>query len=164
MAGTAAEQGPTLLVLPFENDSGDPAQNIYAKGTTEAVIGALILFKNIFVLGADTSFRFPTEEALRDAVPGAHVDYVLKGSINRMESQIQINVALLRASDHQYLWSGSFRQEFSPGNMIDLQHDIATQVARIVVQPHGIIDKAELRDTAGRPPTRCLLRMCPAHA
>jgi adenylate cyclase len=146
----AAEQGPTLMVLPFENDSGDPAQNIYAKGTTEAVIGALILFKNIFVLGADTSFRFPTEMALRDAVP--RVDYVLKGSINRVESQIQINVALLRATDHQYLWSGSFRQEFSPGKMIDLQQDIATQVARIVVQPHGIIDKAELRDTAGRPP------------
>ena len=159
----AAEQGPALLVLPFENDSGDPAQNIYAKGTTEAVIGALILFKNIFVLGADTSFRFPTEEALRDIVPGARVDYVLKGSINRMESQVQINVALLRASDHQYLWSGSFRQEFSPGNMIDLQHDIATQVARIVVQPHGVIDKAELRDTAGQPPDslssyECVLR------
>jgi adenylate cyclase len=160
---TAAEQGPTLMVLPFENDSGDPAQNIYAKGTTEAVIGALILFKNIFVLGADTSFRFPTEGTLRDAVPGAHVDYVLKGSINRVESQIQINVALLRALDHQYLWSGSFRQEFSPDRMIDLQHDIATQVARILVQPHGIIDRAELRDTAGRPPDslssyECVLR------
>ena len=159
----AAEKGPTLLVRPFENDSGDPAQNIYAKGTTEAVIGALILFKNIFVLGADTSFRFPTEETLRDGVPGVHVDYVLKGSINRVDSQIQINVALLRAEDHQYLWSGSFRQEFNARSMIDLQHDIATQVARIVVQPHGIIDKAELRDTAGRPPDalssyECVLR------
>jgi hypothetical protein len=50
------------MVLPFENDGGDPAQNIYAKGTTEAVIGALILFKNILVLDADTSFRFPTQQ------------------------------------------------------------------------------------------------------
>jgi TolB-like protein/Flp pilus assembly protein TadD len=140
------------MVLPFENDSDEPALNIYAKGTTEAVIGALILFKNIRVLDADTSFRFPTEKALRDAVPGTHVEYVLKGGINRVESQIQINVALLRAKDHQYLWSGSFRQEFNAGNMIGLQHDIATQVARIVGQPHGIIDKAELRNTVGRPP------------
>ena len=160
---TAAEQGPALLVLPFENDGGDPAQNVYARGATEAVIGALILFKNIFVFGADTSFRFPTEKALHDAVPDARVDYVLKGSINRMESQIQISVALLRAVDHQYLWSGSFRQEFSAGSMIDLQHDIAIQVARILVQPHGIIDKAELRKTAGRPSNslssyECVLR------
>lgn len=149
---TIAEQGPTLMVLPFENDSADPAQNIYARGTTEAVIGALILFRNIFVLGADSSFRFPTEKVLRDAIPGVRVDYVLKGSINRMDSRILINVALLRAEDHQYLWSGSFRQEFNPGNMIDLQQDIAMQVARIVVQPHGVIDRAELRNNAGRPP------------
>ncbi|EWY36320.1 hypothetical protein N825_28670 [Skermanella stibiiresistens SB22] len=147
-----AERGPTLIVLPFENDSGDPAQTIYARGTTEAVIGALILFKNIFVLGADSSFRFQTQKVLRDAIPGVRVDYVLKGSINRMDSRIVINVALLRAEDHQYLWSGSFRQEFNPGNMIDLQQDIAMQVARIVVQPHGVIDKAELRSNAGRPP------------
>jgi adenylate cyclase len=159
----AAEQVPTLMVLPFENDSGDPAQNIFAKGTTEEVIGALILFRNILVLGADTSFRFRTETSLHDAVPGVHVDYVLKGSLNRIESQIQINVALLRASDQQYLWSGSFRQEFNPGNMIDLQQSIATQVARLLVQPHGIIDKAELRNAAGRPPAslssyECVLR------
>ena len=152
------------MVMPFENDSDEPALNIYAKGTTEAVIGALILFKNILVLDADTSFRFPTEKALRDAAPGTHVEYVLKGGINRVESQIQINVALLRAKDHQYLWSGSFRQEFNPGNIIGLQHDIATQVARIVVQPHGIIDKAELRNTVGRPLIAVFLRMCPAHA
>jgi adenylate cyclase len=159
----AAEQVPTLMVLPFENDSGDPAQNIFAKGATEEVIGALILFRNILVLGADTSFRFRTETSLHDAVPGVHVDYVLKGSLNRIESQIQINVALLRASDQQYLWSGSFRQEFNPGNMIDLQQSIATQVARLLVQPHGIIDKAELRNAAGRPPEslssyECVLR------
>lgn len=151
------------MVLPFENDSGDPAQNIYARGTTEAVIGALITFRNIFVLVANSSFRFPTEKVLRDAIPGVHVDYVLKGSINRMDSRILINVALLRAEDHQYLWSGSFRQEFNPGNMIDLQQDIAMQVARIVVQPYGVIDRAELRKNAGRLPDslssyECVLR------
>lgn len=148
---TIYEQVPTLMVLPFENDSSDPAQNIFAKGITEEVIGALILFKNILVLGADTSFQFRTETALRDAAPSARIDYVLKGSIDRMESQIQVNVALLRASDHQYLWSGSFRKELNSRNMLDLRRDIATQVALILVQPHGVIDKEELRSAAGRP-------------
>jgi adenylate cyclase len=160
---TISEQVPTLMVLPFENDSSDPAQNIFAKGITEEVIGALILFKNILVLGADTSFQFRTETALRDAVSSAHIDYVLKGSIDRMESQTQVNVALLRALDHQYLWSGSFRKEFTSRNLLDLRRDIATQVALILVQPHGVIDKAELRNTAGRPSEsltsyECILR------
>lgn len=147
---TISEQFPTLMVLPFENDSSDPAQNIFAKGITEEVIGTLILFKNILVLGADTSFQFRTETALRNAAPSARVDYVLKGSIDRMESQIQVNVALLRALDHQYLWSGSFRKELNSRNMLDLRRDIATQVALILAQPHGVIDKEELRSAAGR--------------
>lgn len=144
-------QVPTLMVLPFENDSSDPAQNMFAKGVTEEVIGALILFKNILVLGADTSFQFRTETALRDAVPNVPIDYVLKGSIDRTEGQIQVNAALLRAADHQYLWSGSFRKDFTSKSMLDLRRDIATQVALILVQPHGVIDKAELQNTVGRP-------------
>jgi len=161
---TIAEQPPSLMVMPFENGSGDPAQEIFAKGITEEVIGALVHFRNVVVFGANTSFRFRTEPALRDAVPDVRIDYVLKGSINWVGNQIQVNAALLRASDNQYLWSDSFRQEFNPGNMIDLRHDIAAQVARILVQPHGVIDKAELRNTVGRPPEslssyECVLRV-----
>jgi TolB-like protein/Tfp pilus assembly protein PilF len=148
---TIAEQVPSLMVVPFENGSDDPAQDIFARGITEEVIGALMHFKNVLVFDADTSFRFRTEPALSDAVSDAHIDYVLKGSISRVGSQIQVNAALLRASDNQYLWSDSFRREFNPGTMIDLRHDIAAQAARVLVQPHGVIEKAELQSTAGRP-------------
>lgn len=158
-----SEQVPTLMVLPFENDSGDPSQDIFAKGVTEEVISALIRFKNALVLGADTSFQFRTETALRDAVPDTHVDYVLKGSVNRMDSQIQVDVALIQASDHLYVWSESFRKEFNSKNLLDLRRDIAVQVALALAQPHGVIDRAELRNIAGRPPEsltsyECILR------
>ena len=35
--------------------------------------------------------------------------------------------------------------------MIDLRHDIAMQVARVLAQPHGVIYKEEVRNTAGHP-------------
>ena len=73
---------------------------------------------------------------------------MLKGRINTAGNQIQINVALLQAADNQYLWSGRFCREFSPGTMIDVLHDIAMQVARVLAQPHGVIDKEELQNTA----------------
>ena len=77
---------------------------------------------------------------------------MLKGSISRAGNQIQITVALLRAADNQYLWSDRFCQEFSPGNMIDVRHDIALQVARVLAQPHGVIDNEKVRTLAGIPP------------
>src|SRR4051812_21859543 len=92
---TTARHGPSLMVLPF--DSGDPAQTIFAKGLTEEVIGGLIRFKNVLVFDPDTRFRYGT------AVPNVHIDYVPKGSISRVGSQIQITVALLQATDNQYL-------------------------------------------------------------
>ena len=111
------------------------------------MIGGLIGFENVRVFGVDPRSRYDTETALR-AAPGVHIGYVLKGRINRAGNQIQITVALLQAADDQYLWSGRFCREFSPGTMIDVPHDIALQVAGVLAQPHGVIDE-ELRNTAG---------------
>jgi adenylate cyclase len=138
--------GHSLMVPPFANDSGDPALNSFAKSITEDVIGGLIGFENVLVFGGDFRSRSGTETALRAAVPD--IDYVLKGRISRAGNQIEITVALLQAVDNQFLWSGRFCREFSPNNMIEVPHDIALQVAGVLAQPHGVIDKEELQNTA----------------
>jgi adenylate cyclase len=137
--------GHSLLVPPFANDSGDPALNSFARSITEDVIGGLIGFENVLVFGVDPQ-RSGAETALRAAVPD--IDYVLKGRLSTAGNQIQITVALLQAADNQYLWSGRFCREFSPGTMIDVPHDIALQVAGVLAQPHGVIEKEELQNTA----------------
>src|SRR4051794_2784095 len=142
---TAAGHAPSLMVPPFANDSGDPALNSFAKSITEDVIGGLIGFENVLVFGVDPRSRSGTETALRAAVPD--IDYVLKGRISRAGNQIQINVTLLQAADNQHLWSDRFCREFSPGTMIDVLHDIALQVAGVLAQPHGVIEKEELQNT-----------------
>jgi adenylate cyclase len=139
--------GHSLLVPSFANDSGDPALNSFARSITEDVIGGLIGFENVLVFGVDPGSPSGTGTALRAAVPD--IDYVLKGRISTAGNQIQITVALLQAADNQHLWSGRFCREFSPGTMIDVPHDIAMQVAGVLAQPHGVIDKEELRNTAG---------------
>jgi adenylate cyclase len=144
---TAAGHAPSLLVPPFANDSGDPALNSIAKSITEDVIGGVIGFENVLVFGGDPRSRSGTGTALRAAVPD--IDYVLKGRIRAAGNQIQITVALLQAADDQYLWSGRFCREFSPGTMIDVLHDIALQVAGVLAQPHGVIEKEELQNAAG---------------
>ena len=58
-----AVPGPSLMVPPFANDSGDPALNSFAKGITEEVIGGLIGFENVLVFGVDPRSRYDTETA-----------------------------------------------------------------------------------------------------
>lgn len=154
---------PSLLVLPFGNGTGDPAQDIFAEGFTEDLIGALIRFKNVFVFGADTSFQYRSVPGFRRAEPNVDLGYVLKGSINRAGDQIQINATLISAKDQRYIWSNSYRGNFSPSNMMDVRQDIATQVASTLAQPYGVIYKEEVRTTATRAPDalssyECMLR------
>ncbi|WP_431861249.1 tetratricopeptide repeat protein [Azospirillum sp.] len=156
-------RGPALLVLPFTNGTGNPAQDVFVEGFTEDLIGALIRFRNVFVFGARTTFRFGSETALRRARVDTNIDYVLKGSVNQVGDQIQITVALIDANDQRYVWSNGYRGTFNPSNMIDVRQDIAVQVAGALAQSNGVIDKEELRATATLSPTalssyECMLR------
>lgn len=148
----ATVRGPSLLVLPFTNGTGDPAQDLFADGFTEDLIGALVRFQNVLVYGASTSFRYRSTSAPLTTEPDPPIDYMIKGSISQNGNQLQIMVALIRARDHRYLWSDSFRRDLGPTTMIDLRQDIAVQVARALAQSHGVIHQEEMRLTAKRPP------------
>ena len=132
-----AMRGPSLLVLPFANGTGNPAQDMLAEGFTEDLIGALIRFRSVLVFGADTSFRFRSAPALHEAEPNTAIDYVLKGSVGQTGEQVQVTVALMNAKNRQYLWSDSYRRDMSHTAMIDLRQDITVQIARALAQSQG---------------------------
>jgi len=98
------------------------------------VIGALVRLGNMPIF--DIGFRDRTGPALPDDVLDGRVDYVLKGSVSRDGSHLEVNVELLRATDGQYLWSSRFYWELGASNMVDLRHDIAMQIARVLAQSH----------------------------
>ncbi|MCW2241244.1 tetratricopeptide repeat protein [Azospirillum canadense] len=157
------ERGPALLVVPFANGSTDPSQDIFAEGYTEELIGALVRFKNVLVFGAETSFRYKSAAALRQAEPNLPIDYVLKGSVAQVGGQIQVTAVLIDAKTRRYLWSDNVRRDLTAATMVDLRQDIAVRVARALVQPNGVIEEEEARHAADRPPTalssyECLLR------
>lgn len=160
---TATVRGPSLLVLPFANATGNPAQGIFAEGFTEDLIGALIRFKNVFVFGSDTTFHYRTEPELRRAESGVTLDYVLKGSIGQSGDQIQISVSLISAKDKRYIWSNSYRGGYNLSNMTDARQDIAVQVASALAQSNGVIDQQGGQASASRSPNEmssydCMLR------
>ncbi|MFL5238595.1 MAG: hypothetical protein ACJ8EL_13510, partial [Rhizomicrobium sp.] len=55
---TPLSDGPSLVVLPFANLSGDPGQDFFADGLTEDIITDLSRFRHLFIISRNSAFRY----------------------------------------------------------------------------------------------------------
>jgi len=143
---------PTLVVMPFENLGEPPAVRIYADGLTEEVLSQLARFKEITVLGRETSRIIPPGA---DAARIRHelgVRYVLEGSVRAAAHRLRITGRLLDAGTGTVLWSQTYDEDLQVRDLFTIQDDVARKVATAVAQPYGIIQRADQTRAGSRPP------------
>jgi TolB-like protein/DNA-binding winged helix-turn-helix (wHTH) protein len=112
----------SLAVLPLENLSGDPAQDYFADGMTEALITDLAKISAIRVMSRSSvmpykSARKPVNEIGR----ALNVDAVLTGSVVRVGEHVRITVQLVQAASDQNLWANSYERDLR--DVLALQRD-----------------------------------------
>lgn len=75
---------PSIAVLPFQNLSGDPAQDYFADGVVEDIITALSRLRWLFVIARNSSFTYKNRAVdVRRVGRELGVRYVLEGKIGR---------------------------------------------------------------------------------
>jgi len=147
--GGAPESGPgrgiqSLVVLPFENRSGDPTQEFLADGMTDAVITDLAQIAALRVISRTSAMRFkgihpPLSELARDL----RVDGVVEGSALRVGDRVRITVQLVDVASDQNLWAKSYERGLT--DILALQSEVAHAIAdeiRIQLTPD---ERARLR-------------------
>ena len=75
-----APSGPILVVMPFANLGEGPEARIYAQGLTEEILGQLARFKELSVLGRETSRSIPPDADVARIHRELGVRYVLGGA------------------------------------------------------------------------------------
>jgi len=123
--------GPTLpiAVLPLKNLSGDPGQDCFADGMTEALITELGKIGSLHVLSHQSVIRYhQTAKSLPQIARELNVVAVLEGSVLRSENRVRITANLLQAAPERHLWAESF--EFDPHDVLAVQREVAQEVAR----------------------------------
>lgn len=97
---------PTVLVLPFDNLVADKQHDAFVDGITEDIITDLSRLSNLFVFASNTSFQYKekqvTPQQLRKEL---NVDYILKGSIRRVDESLRLNVQLVDAKTNFNVWA-----------------------------------------------------------
>jgi TolB-like protein/DNA-binding winged helix-turn-helix (wHTH) protein/tetratricopeptide (TPR) repeat protein len=129
-SGKSAKQ-PTissLAVLPLKNLSGDPAQEYFADGMTEAIIGRLSAIHDLRVVSRTSVMRFKdTQLSAPQIAKTLGVDAIVEGSVIREGGRIRVNAQLIRASTDEHFWSQAYDREMR--DVLSLQSDVAEAIA-----------------------------------
>jgi TolB-like protein/DNA-binding winged helix-turn-helix (wHTH) protein/Flp pilus assembly protein TadD len=119
----------SLAVLPLENLSGDPSQEYFADGMTDALIGDLAKIRELQVISRTSSMRYKgANKPLREIASELRVDAVIEGTVLRSGARVQVRAQLIRAATDRHLWSETYERDLR--DVLALQSEIAQAVVR----------------------------------
>ena len=98
MVAEPAGRGPSIIVLPFENLSGEPAKAYLAGGITEEILTGLAQFKELFVYARETGARYGAATNYQELHRELGVRYVLQGSVREAAGRIRVTARLVDAT------------------------------------------------------------------
>ena len=103
---------PWVVVLPFENRSGEASENFLADGFTEDIIHALSRFRALRVIARDSAFVFKGRSTSAHQVANQlGVHYVISGRMRRMTGRIRLCVELADCLSGVVIWSETFDRD-----------------------------------------------------
>jgi len=123
---------PSIAVLPFSDASGDPEQRYYSDGITEDITTELSRFRELFVIGPNSSFACEPFAADTDRVGRElGVRYVLEGSVRRAGSRLRITAKLTDVRQGEQIWAD--RHTGALDDILEVQEEIAARIVASIV-------------------------------
>ena len=142
-----------LAVLPFENLSGDPAQEYLSDGLSEETIMRLgqMSPRRLGVIARTSSMAYKqTSKSVVRIGQELGVDYVVEGSVRREGDCLRITAQLIRVRDQIHLWAENYDRRL-PG-LLDIHGEVGTAVAAQVKLKLMAKEVQQLTRNAARDP------------
>jgi adenylate cyclase len=117
---------PTLLVLPFENLSGDPDLEVVAAEVPRAVLQALADNERFQSVVEENGLGYVAIEGLEAAARKLGADYVIAGSVERSGARLAVDAYFFRAGPEPGLWVE--RLEWDPDEKSAVAVDLGRRI------------------------------------
>lgn len=138
----------SIAVLPLENLSGDPSQEYFADGMTEALITDLGKIGELHVISRTTAMHYKgNRKTLPEIARELHVDAVIEGAVLRSGDRVRIRARLVQAASDRQLWAERYERDLR--DVLALQDEVARSIAseiKIKLTP-----QEQVRLSSGRP-------------
>jgi TolB-like protein len=146
----------SIVVLPFANLSGDPAQDYFADGVTENLTTDLSRIRGSFVIARNTAFTFKGKAIdAKEIGKELGVRYVLEGSVQRDQNRVRVNAQLVDAETGAHLWADRFEEDVS--DLFKLQDQVVARLANSL--GHALIDAEAQKGARSKNPDAIDLAM-----
>ncbi len=120
----------TLVVLPFENLSGDPDQEYFSDGLTDEMIAQLSRLnpRELAVIARTSAMKYKlTRKSVAEIGRELGAGYVVEGSVRWAGERVRVTAQLIEAAGQTPVWSDSYERRFE--DILVLQNDIAQSIA-----------------------------------
>jgi adenylate cyclase len=152
----------SIVVLPFANLSGDPAQDYLADAVTDQLTTAITRLRGSFMIAQTTALAYKGKPVDAKAIGRElNVRYVLEGSVQPTGNQVRVNAQLIDAESGAHLWAEQF--DTPRADLLQMQDDIVTRLARSIYLQLPKVEIARLKRTpAANPDAEDLALQCQA--
>ncbi len=127
----APAERPSIVVLPFNNMSGDPEQEYFSDGITEDIITDLSKVSGLFVVARNTAFTYKGKPVkVQDVSQELGVKYVLEGSVRKAGARVRVTGQLINGDDGGHVWADRFDRDLTDIFAIqdEITHAIVAQL------------------------------------
>jgi adenylate cyclase len=141
---------PSIAVLPFVNMSDDPKQEYFVDGMSEDIMTKLSKSGYFFVISRNSTFSYKgTAVPVRVLARELGVEYVLEGSVHKVDDRIRITAQLIDARADKLVWAERYDREFK--DVFEVQDEITKNIVASV-EPEFLsaeFQRAQKRDAPG---------------
>ena len=133
----------SIMVLPLDNLSGDPNEEYFADGVTDALIGDLAKLSGLQVISRTSSMHYKgTKKSLPEIAREIKVDAIVEGTVQRSGHRVVIRAQLIHAATDRHLWVQVYERPMR--DVLDVQSEIAQTIARQIQIQMTPADQARL--------------------
>jgi adenylate cyclase len=122
---------PSIAVLPFQNMSDDPEQEVFADGMVEDITTALSKIRWFFVIARNSSFAYKGRAVdVKQVGRELGVRYVLEGSVRKSGNRIRVTAQLVEADTGNHVWAERYDRDLA--DIFAVQDEITERVVAAI--------------------------------
>ena len=147
---------PSILVLPFDNMSGDPEQEFFADGLTEDITTELSRHHELFVISRNSSFIYKNRAVnVREVAEKLGAQYLVEGSVRKVGDRVRVTAQLIDTANDTHIWADNYDRKLD--DIFAIQDEVTAAIAATLP---GRLEAAQRDQLARKKPANMAAYEC----